>query len=61
MEHQPGRNLAVKRIDWSTHEQRASIAKVRGSFSDLASNARIQGVGCEPMQLTDNTGSRQQQ
>jgi hypothetical protein len=26
--HQPGRNLAVKRVDWSTHEQRVNIAKV---------------------------------
>ena len=28
VEHQPGRNLAVKRVDWSTHEQRSSVAKV---------------------------------
>lgn len=27
VEHKPGRNLAVKRVDWSTHEQRTSVAK----------------------------------
>lgn len=31
--HAPGRNLAVKRVDWSTHEQRSSVAKVGLSSS----------------------------
>jgi hypothetical protein len=39
----PGTRVAVKRVDWSTHEQRKQIAKVR---SRSVSAAAAGAIGC---------------
>lgn len=41
MQHQPGRHVAVKRVDWSTDEQRSSVAKVHAPCNNKCRSSSL--------------------